>query len=96
MPHFPFFYPDLMMVMVQAPKLKGPLINHMGGVEHPVIFKQPAERSSAWKIQTILVLPSEDHLIIIIMAHLVQEMPRKLLSQRWRAMALLLHLMALW
>jgi hypothetical protein len=96
MPHSPFFYPDLMMVMVQARKLKGPLIDHMGGEEHPVILKQAAEGSSGWKIQKILVLPSEDHLIILIMAHLVQEMLQKLLSQRWRAMALLLHLMALW
>jgi hypothetical protein len=68
----------------------------MGGVEHPVIFKQAAEGSSGWKILATLALHNKDHLIIIIMAHLVQEMPQKLPLQRWRAMALLLHLMALW
>jgi hypothetical protein len=96
MPHTLFFNPDLMMVMVLAQKLKGLLIGHMAGVEHLGIFKQTSEGSSGLKIQIVLVLPSEDHLIIIIMAQLVQEMLLKLLLQRWRAVALLLQLMALW
>jgi hypothetical protein len=96
--HSLFFYPDLMMVTAQAQKLKGPLMltDHMRGMEHRGIFKQAAEVNSGWKIQIILVLPGEGHLIIIIMACLVQEMLQKLRLQRWRAMALLLHLMALW
>jgi ABC-type uncharacterized transport system permease subunit len=85
-----------MMDMAQAPKLKGrlTLIGHMASMTHHGIFKQ-ATGGSGWKIQKILVLLGVNHLNIIIMAHLVRGMLQKLLSQRWRAMVLLLHLMAL-
>jgi len=88
--------PDLMMVMAQAQKLKGQLtlIDHLALMMHHDIFKQ-ATGGNGWKIQNILVLLGVNHLNVLIMVHLVQGMLQKLLSQRWRAMALLLHLMAL-
>jgi hypothetical protein len=87
-----------MMVMAQVQRLKEPLIfvNHMKEVEHHDIFKVAAGWNSGWKIQTILALPGANHLIIIITDCLVQGMLQKLLLQRCRAMALLLHLMAPW
>jgi hypothetical protein len=85
-----------MMVMAQAQNLKGQwtLIDHMACMAHHGMFRQAAG-GSGWKIQNILVLLGANHLNIIIMTHQVQGMLQKLLSQRWRAVALLLHLMAL-
>uniref|UniRef100_A0A0A9F956 Uncharacterized protein n=1 Tax=Arundo donax TaxID=35708 RepID=A0A0A9F956_ARUDO len=88
---------DLMMVMAQAQKLKGQLtlIDQMASMMHHGIFKLAAGGISGRKIQNILVLLSVNHLGVITMVHLVQGMLQKLLSPRWRAMALLLHVMAL-